>query len=119
MSPEERGYAVVTARLLKAVAPVTWLASALLVVSVIKRAPFAGILGLIAVVYGVRVAFDARLFDDILNERITTEQMDAALGAKRSRDWIDRSRGARKLVIKAAIATTLVVVVLLYESHSA
>ena len=66
-------------------------------------------LGVLAIYFGVRVSFDARLFEDIATERLTTPQLDVALGALRKgdadRSWADRCRGARRLIVLSAIAT--------------
>ena len=62
------------------------------------------VLGVIAIYYCFRVSLDAKLFEDIAAGRLTTPQLDLALGVKQTRDWLDRSRGAKRLIVKAAIA---------------
>ena len=104
MTAEERAHVLVTARLLRAAASIPWLAAGLTVVAALQTAIAAIVLGVIALYYAIRVSFDAKLFDDIAAERLTTSQLDTALEAKRERDWIDRSRGAKRLLLKAAIA---------------
>ncbi|HVG23591.1 MAG TPA: hypothetical protein VND45_05510 [Thermoanaerobaculia bacterium] len=116
MTDDERAHVIVTARLLHAVAALPWLAAGLTVAAAFKSAYTAILLGLVAIYYGVRVALDARLFDDVAAERLTTAQLDTALGARVHRDWIDRSRGAKRLVIKAAIAAVAQLAALVLSS---
>jgi hypothetical protein len=117
VTPEERAEVLVTARLLRAARVVQWLALALIVLDIWTAfapgffSPMSVIAGLVALYFAVRVAFDARLFEDILADRLTTAQLDAALGSLRKgtagRSWSDRCRGARRLVVKLMIATAL------------
>jgi hypothetical protein len=116
MTADERAHVIVTARLLRAVASLPWLAAGLIVAAVFRDVPAAAILGLVALFYGIRVSFDAKLFDDIAAERLTTTQLDAALGKTRQRDWIDRSRGAKRLIVKAAIAIVAQLAILVLSS---
>ena len=104
MTGEERAHVIVTARLLRAAASLPWLAAGLTIVAALQSAIAAIVLGVAALYYAIRVSFDAKLFEDIAAERLTTSQLDTALGAKRERDWLDRSRGAKRLMLKAAIA---------------
>ena len=108
MTNDDRARILVTARLLHATALLRWLAAALLVLSIAPRPSMIAIaLGLVAIYYGIRVAFDAALFDDIAAERLTTEELDAALARVRppDRSWSDPCRGARRLAILSAIFT--------------
>ena len=129
MTDEERAHVVVTARLLRAAASLSGLAVGLTLVAAFQVVIAAIVLGVIAIYYCFRVSFDARLFEDIATGRLTTAQLDHALGRAEARptsstrramrmlnvgrasarpneprDWIDRSRGAKRLVVKAAIA---------------
>ena len=120
MTPEERAEVLVTARLLRAVGILRWLAAALIVVaaaSMIFVKPSAAsiaaiLLGLLALYYGIRVAFDAHLLDDIALDRMTTADLDHALGRtdKTERSWADRCRGAKRLVVLLAGATVAEIV---------
>ena len=130
MTPEERAHVVVTARLLRAAASVQWLAVGLTVVAcvVVIVAPVGGrttipaiasiVLGLVAIFHGFRVSFDAKLFEDIIEQRLTTTELDTALAAlskpKGDRDWIERCRGARRLVVRLAIAVLLQVIAVMF-----
>lgn len=118
MTPEERARIMVTARLLRAAASIQWLAAGITIVAVaaathgrgMSAAIAAILLGVVAIFYGVRVSFDARLFEDIAAERLTTSQLDSALGALRKgkggdRSWADRCRGATRLIVLCAMAT--------------
>lgn len=107
--------AQLTARLLRATAFLPWLGAALTVISgaalvfdVANRIALTAaiVLGVTAMVYGFRVALDARLFEDILAGKLSTADLDALLG-RADRPWSDRCRGARRLVIRGAIAVTL------------
>ncbi|HEX6083154.1 MAG TPA: hypothetical protein VF266_01435 [Thermoanaerobaculia bacterium] len=130
MTDEERAHVVVTARLLRAAAMLSGLAVGVTIVATFQVAIAAIVLGVVAIYYCFRVSFDAKLFDDIAAGRLTTAQLDLALGGGQAilpvrahassedegtgriacpppaatRDWIDRSRGAKRLVVKAAIA---------------
>ena len=117
MTDDDRAQVMVTARLLRATATLQWLAAGLTLLAVTTLvydrgdiAPLAAILlGLVALYYAFRVSFDARLFDDIAAERLTTAQLDAALRAfgrtAEERSWADRCRGARGLVARLALFT--------------
>lgn len=107
MTDEERAHVLVTARLLRAAAMLSGLAVGVTIVAAFQIAIAAIVLGAVAIYYCFRVSFDARLFDDIAAGRLTTAQLDAALGraeAHPTRDWLDRSRGAKRLILKSAIA---------------
>jgi hypothetical protein len=104
-----------TARILRAAAFLPWLGAALTVISgaalLLEQAnrialTAAIVFRVIAMVYGFRVALDARLFEEILDGKLTTTDLDALLG-RADRPWSDRCRGARGLVIRGAAATTL------------
>lgn len=104
-----------TARILRGAAFLPWLGAALTAVSgaalVFEQAnrialTAAIVFGVMAMVYGFRVALDARLFEDILGGKLTTTELDALL-RRADRSWSDRCRGARGLVIRGAVATTL------------
>jgi hypothetical protein len=125
MTSEERAEILVTARLLRVVTPVQWLAVALTVLAASRvlqgRAPIGAgaaiVAGVVAVFYGVRISFDARLLEDVAGERLSTVDLDNALtafGTKNvNRSWSDRCRGAKHLVISfmtAAIAQVIAVV---------
>lgn len=117
MTEAERAEVLVTARLLRAASAMQWLAVILTSYAVITRhyAPIA--LGAIALYFAFRVTFDAKLFEDITNERLTTAELDAALSplpasgerarvrGHSPRPWPDRCRGARRLVAFLALAT--------------
>ena len=116
MTPEERAQVVVTARFLRAAASLQWLAVGLVIVVAARGrmnipAVASIAFGLIAIFYGFRVSFDAKLFDDVAQKRLTTAELDAALGALRkskgNRDWLERCRGARGLVLRLAIAVVM------------
>ena len=116
MTDEERAHVLVTARLLRAAASLSGLAVGLTIVAAFQAAIAAIVIGVVAIYYCFRVSFDAKLFDDIAAGRLTTAQLDHALGAKRERDWIDRSRGAKRLVIQAAIAVIAQLIALVLSS---
>ena len=105
MTEEERAQVLVTARLLASVGKAQWLSIALTVVAAITRHPESVVLGLIAQFFSLRVALDARLFDDIAAKRLTTTAFDAAaaeFGWRRGTShvpWTYRCRGARRLVV--------------------
>jgi hypothetical protein len=112
---------LVTARLLRSSASLQWLTFALTVLGATAlvrgtarpAATTVLVLGFVAIYYGMRVAFDARLFDDIVRQRLTTEDLDGVLetfgrpATETTRSWTDRCRGARKLVMTLS-ATTIV-----------
>lgn len=113
MTSDERAQILVTARLLEAASKIELLSTGITLialVSIVFVAPSipaiaAVVLGLVAKVYSVRVAFDARLFDDIATERITIEDLNTAFPHKAGRSWTDRCRGATRLVNLCAAAT--------------
>lgn len=105
----------VTARLLRAAKSIDWLSLALLVIAVWRREPVSAALGLIARYYAFRVAFDARIFDDLAEGRMTIEEFDEAglvPPKKRGRPVADRCRGAMRLVAILGILTTAQAIVL-------
>jgi hypothetical protein len=129
MTDEERAHVLVTARLLRAAAMLSGLAVGVTIVAAFQIAIAAIVLGVIAIYFCFRVSLDAKLFDDIAAGRLTTAQLDAALGRAEAhppsrtrlarglpnvgrasacprapRDWLDRSRGAKRLILKSAIA---------------
>lgn len=118
MTPEERAEVLVTARLLRAAGAVQWLAIGLTIVAAVLLNVIATALGAVALFYAFRVAFDARLFEDVATERLTTSELDSALATLRkgkgTRPWSDRCAGARRLVLLLAVTTAgeLIVVVL-------
>jgi hypothetical protein len=126
MTEEERAYVVVTARLLRAAASLSGLAVGLTVVAAFQVAVAAIVIGVVAIYYCFRVSFDAKLFDDIAAGRLTTAQLDLGLGVggrasardrgQRGRDWVDRSRGAKQLVVKAALAVVAQLVAIVLSS---
>lgn len=114
MTPEERAQVVVTARLLRAAARIEWLTTGLTLLAC-GALTFAApnrvsviaviVLGLIAKLYGFRIAFDAALFEDAASGSMTASDLDTALGAlalapprKAGRSWRDRCLGAKRLV---------------------
>ena len=103
-----------TADFLRAAAKVLWLAVGLVIVAAAslvfttaRRGPAiaAMALGIIAIYYGVRVAFDARLLEGVATERLTAADLDAVFVKNKGRSWADRCRGARRLVAFEAAAT--------------
>lgn len=104
MTDEERAHVLVTARLLRAAASLSGLAVGVTIVAAFQVAIAAIVLGVVAIYFCFRVSFDAKLFDDVAAGRLTTAQLDLVLGLKGNRDWIDRSRGAKRLIVQAAIA---------------
>lgn len=115
MTGEERAEVLFTARLLRACAAVQWLAVGLTLVSVVSMRIAPVVLGLVATYYAVRVSLDARLFEDILAERLPVSDLDAVLRrkGKGERTMRDRCRGARRLAIALVVATLAQVTVLL------
>jgi hypothetical protein len=121
MTSEERAEIIITARLLQSASPLQWLATELLVVTAAVLLLNLGNLwvtvialgvGALAIGYAFRVALDARLFNDIANETLSTEELDQALTRLgkinlKTRPWSDRCRGARRLIARAACATAV------------
>jgi hypothetical protein len=119
MTAEERAEIVVTARLLRAASQLHWLAAGLTVVSAAALVMGAGnsaaavaaiVCGIVANLYAFRIAFDAYLFEDIAANTLSTDGLDHALAAlgkalTPGRPWPIRCRGARRLIVRAAIAT--------------
>jgi hypothetical protein len=110
-----------TARMLRALSFLPWLSAALTIVAAAALlsgsanrvgASLAIALGLVAGVYGFRIALDAWLFEDILEGRLTTAELDSVLG-KEDRPWADRCRGARRLMILGAVATALQMILMI------
>jgi hypothetical protein len=121
MTSAERDQIVLTARLLRAAQTIDWLSTGLTLIAAAgivlghgSRIPAIAtvVLGVIAKLFGVRIAFDARLFEDVAAERVSTSGLDSALGALElappdtaHRPWSDRCRGAKRLVLGCAGAT--------------
>jgi len=108
MTAEDRGLVLVTARMLEAAMKVdllttglTLIATASLLVASPHRieAIVAIALGLAAKFYAVRIAFDARLLDDIATGSLFSSDLDTAFPTKAGRSWDARCRGARRLVV--------------------
>jgi hypothetical protein len=130
MTTEERAQILVTARLLRATTSIEWLTTGLTLLAAgamtfgapNRVAAVAAIaLGLIAKLFGVRISFDASLFEDAAAGSLTASDLDAALGAlalappgKAGRSWRDRCLGAKRLVlILAGVACAQTVAVTL------
>jgi hypothetical protein len=114
----ERAQVLVTARLLEAARTIDFLSTGLTLIAAFGMQNVAGIaviaLGVVAKIYGVRIAFDARLFRDLADEKISSADLDAAFPKKAGRGWSDRCRGAKRLVIILAaltLAQCLVIVI--------
>lgn len=113
MTPAERAQILVTARLLEAAGKIdilstglTLLAAAAMLFGAFEIAGVVAIvLGVVAKLYSVRIAFDARLLSDVALDQLTTEDLDAAFPAKAGRAWSDRLRGAKRLVVVLAATT--------------
>ncbi|HEY4640957.1 MAG TPA: hypothetical protein VII75_06400 [Thermoanaerobaculia bacterium] len=106
----------VTARLLRAGKSIDWLSFALLLIAVWKRDPVAGALGLVARYFAFRVAFDAHVFDDLAEGRMTIEEFDdcgLVPPKKRGRPVADRCRGAMRLITILGILTAAQAIVLI------
>ena len=98
-----------TARLLHSVKSIDWLSTGLTLVALFTPHRWIAILGIIEKYVSYRVAFDAKIFDDVANGRMTIEEFDEAAVAlklmpakKTGRAMIDRCRGAKRLVVIAA-----------------
>jgi hypothetical protein len=102
MTAAERAQILVTARLLEAAGKIdilstglTLLATAAMLFGAFAIAGVVAImLGIVAKLYGVRVAFDARLLSDVAPDKLTDADLDAAFPSKAGRAWSDRLRGA-------------------------
>ena len=114
MTADERALIAITAQFLRAAAKVQWLAigltilaAASIIFTTAKRPPaIAAIaLGVISIYYGIRVAFDARLLEDVAVDRLSTAGLDAVFVKNKGRSWPDRCRGARRLVAFEGAAT--------------
>jgi len=114
MTAEERVRILITARWLEAAARIDFLSSGFtlltLAVLAIDRSRWLPtlaviVLGIVAKVYAMRIAFDAGLFADIAAERITAADLDRAFPKKAGRSWEARCRGARGLVVKSVVLT--------------
>ncbi|HYH10551.1 MAG TPA: hypothetical protein VEK11_26130 [Thermoanaerobaculia bacterium] len=122
MNDTERAEVLVTARLLRAASAMQWVAVVLTSYAVITHAYLAIALGVIALYFAFRVSFDARLFEDVTTDRLTTSALDAALSPLRRGDnarttdtprpWPDRCRGARRLVLYLALTTVALILAL-------
>jgi len=115
VTAEERARILVTARFLRASASIQWLAIAFMIVAATTMIFAAGrlafataaiVFGLVSIFYGVRVAFDARLLEDVAAGALTTADLDRVFAKNAGRPWTDRCRGAIRLVVFCAIATT-------------
>ncbi|HEV7768198.1 MAG TPA: hypothetical protein VGQ76_24565 [Thermoanaerobaculia bacterium] len=109
MTGTERAQILVTARLLEAARTIDLLSTGLTLIAAFGVKNIAGVAviapGVVAKLYGFRVAFDARLFRDIAEEKLSSADLDAAFPKKAGRSWRDRCRGAKRLVIMLAAAT--------------
>jgi hypothetical protein len=109
MSDEERAQVLVTARLLASAEKAQWLSVALTVAAAVTRHPESAVLGLIAQYFSLRIALDARLFDDIASDRLTTSTFDSAAAAFQWRTGAspvpltNRCRGAHRLIVIFAL----------------
>jgi hypothetical protein len=132
MTSEERAEVVVTARMLQSGAFLQWIAGGLLAATAAALLFNVGNLfptiialaaGAVASIYAFRVALDARLFDDIANETLSTDGLDHALAAigkrtQKTRSWPDRCRGARRLIARAAAATAVQLIAIVAAAMS-
>jgi hypothetical protein len=105
MTSAERAKLLFTARLLGAARTIDWLSTGLTLAAVWHSAYISALFGIIAKYYAFRVALDAKLFDDLANDRLAVADLDAALGRTGNREWPDRIRGARQLLVLLTIAT--------------
>ncbi len=107
-------HALITARLLES-ARVVSLAS--IALTVFSRDPIVMALGIVALYYALRVEFDARIFRDIADGKLTLEEFDAAMPHRKSgRPLEDRCRGARRLVTILGVITVMQLATLLVRS---
>jgi hypothetical protein len=123
MNDQERLETAVIAALLAGGRSVDWLATALTVAAATLLLAGLGapalevaivLVGIAGKYLATRVAFDARLFEIAAERALATEPFDAAMTclgllapAKTGRPWIDRCRGARRLLRLQAAAVTL------------
>lgn len=113
MTGGERAQILLTARLLEAASKLDLLSTGLTLIAVASlvfmepgiAAIAAVMLGLIAKFYNVRIAFDARLLNDVATSALTMEALDEAFPAKAGRSWADRCRGASRLVTASVVIT--------------
>jgi hypothetical protein len=125
MTSSEQAEILITARLLQAAQRIFWLpagitplvAAAVIFGTKSTAAGAAIVFGLVGSAYAIRIAFDARLFEDIATGRLETSDLDIALRAfgkhTQNRSWANRCRGARRLIvlcIGAAVAQILTVI---------
>ena len=125
MTETERAEILVTARLLASASRLSWLAVALTAIAAAAlalasfRAPtvVAVVAGVAGIYSGIRISFDARLLEDIIAMRLSTEAMDAAIGrAGSERPWADRCAGARRLVVQCGAATLIQIAALVWAA---
>ena len=133
MTADDRALVLLTARFLHAAEKIDWLVTGLTLVAAVAivfhppgwtPAIAIVILGLIGKIYSVRISFDAGLFEDIAADRLSTAELDGALVAlgfassgKIARTWVERCRGAKRLVmVVGAIVTvqTLMIVMMMW-----
>ena len=117
MTSAERAQILVTARLLEAARKIDTLSTGLTLLAAAAMLfgtpsiafQIAGIvvivLGVVAKLYSVRIAFDARLLSDIAFDKLTAADLDAAFPTKAGRAWSERLRGAKRLVILCVVTT--------------
>lgn len=115
MTAEERAQILIHARMLEAVGRLDLLSAGLTLMAAAamlfgaSNSIFAGgftiVLGVVVKLYGIRVAFDAALLRDIALDQLTSADLDAAFPDKAGRDWSQRLRGCRRLVIIYVVAT--------------
>src|SRR5205823_8850866 len=113
--------ALITARFLRAGEKIDWLSTGLTLVAALSatRATLivSILLGLAAKVYAVRIAFDARVFEDLAGDRYTMAEFDDAMHlAKPERSLADRCRGAKRLVFVLAALTIAQAIVLMLSA---
>lgn len=113
MTSNERAQILLTARLLEAASKLDLLSTGLTLIAAVclafmeasSAAIAATVLGLTAKFYNVRIAFDARLLNDVVTGALTAEALDEAFPAKAGRSWADRCRGANRLVTASVVIT--------------
>lgn len=105
MTDAERAEILVTARLLEAASKIGWLSIGVTLLGLYSRKPAPVVIGVLALYYAVRIAFDAPLFADIGSGKLSADDLDAAFPAKAGRSWSARCRGARRLVVICASLT--------------
>jgi hypothetical protein len=104
-----------TARMLRALSFLPWLSAVLTILAAGALAIGDGndvaatlsvASGVVASYYGFRIALDRWLFEDIVEGRMTTSELDALTG-RPGRPWPERCRGARRLMFRGSILTSL------------